>query len=391
MKLLFINESKNIKEDILNYLKSQDIEIDQYPSFTDLNKYDLLLIDTSINNDLIKEAYKIGLPIISIFNNVDKNKYKEVYKNIYKYVNAIIYKNIDEQNNFEQVIKRRTNGHNLSLIDKEKLLFLIKQYSSSINHSTKKKYYYSDLLKDDFAFNKIEVIKDKSVFKYVHKNIFWKCGEFILYNIIARPIIYLINQITYHQKIVNKKALKKCKNKGYFIYGNHTIAMGDAYTPNLLTTKRNYIIVSRETVSIKGIKQIVTMLGAIPVYDKIDEVNDFNNCIKKRIEQHRSITIYPEAHIWPYYTKIRPYKKDSFRYPVDLNAPSFSLTTTYQKRKIGKGIRRVSYISGPFYPNKELSRPEAMQDLRDRIYEEMNRISSSVEQEEKALYIKIEK
>ena len=58
--------------------------------------------------------------------------------------------------------------------------------------------------------------------------------------------------------------------------------------------------------------------------------------------------IYPEAHVWPYYTKIRPFISASFKYPTKLDAPSFSMTTTYQKRKRGKRPKMVVYIDGPF-------------------------------------------
>ena len=82
-----------------------------------------------------------------------------------------------------------------------------------------------------------------------------------------------------------------------------------------------------------------------------------------------SITIYPEAHIWPYYTKIRPFKDVSFKYPVQLNAPAYCFTNTYQSYgKNNDKIKIVTYIDGPFYPNKELPPKQSQKELRDRIY-----------------------
>ena len=75
---------------------------------------------------------------------------------------------------------------------------------------------------------------------------------------------------------------------------------------------------------------IVEMLGAIPVPGNKESMKNFLDAIKKRIENGNSITIYPEAHIWPYYTKIRPFKEVSFKYPVELNVPAFCMTNTYQ-------------------------------------------------------------
>ena len=87
------------------------------------------------------------------------------------------------------------------------------------------------------------------------------------------------------------------------------------------------------------------------------------------MQKKSSITIYPEAHIWPYYTKIRPFKDVSFKYPVQLNVPAFCFTNTYQSYgKNNDKIKIVTYIDGPFYSNKELPQKQSQKELRDRIY-----------------------
>ena len=99
-------------------------------------------------------------------------------------------------------------------------------------------------------------------------------------------------------------------------------------------------------------------------------MKNFLNYIEYRISKNNSITIYPEAHIWPYYTKIRPFKSVSFKYPVKLDKPVFCITNTYQRRKNDK-VQIVSYIDGPFYKDDSLSPKEAQEDLRNRVYEQM--------------------
>lgn len=107
--------------------------------------------------------------------------------------------------------------------------------------------------------------------------------------------------------------------------------------------------------------------------------NNENNKNYKKIEkvindyiEYLSIGIYPEAHIWPYYTKIRPFKSVSFKYPVTLDKPSFCITNTYQSYgKNNDKVKIVSYIDGPFFPNKELTLNQAKQELRDQIYNAM--------------------
>lgn len=344
---------------------------------------------------VLKAAREMEIPLVAEYIKMEgKEEAKQAYRSFYKYIDAIHYQNKEDQEEFEFKVVRRTNGHIFLNDDKDyltKLRNMIIQYGDEACHTNKQKNYYSDEINDDFAINKIKIKKGKKPFKYIHKNIIWRFFEILLYYVIARPIVFLLNKIIFHQRIKNKRVLRRFRHKGYFIYANHTNGMTDAFTPNLLTRKRNYIVVSKETVSIKGIKGIVTMLGAIPIYADLDEVDAFNECIKYRILQKRSITIYPEAHIWPYYTNIRHFKKDSFRYPVELNIPVYVLTNTWQKRHFGKKPKLVSYLSGPLFPNTYLGRNEAMEDLKERVYFEMMKVTRSVRQVKKIEYIQVKK
>ena len=81
--------------------------------------------------------------------------------------------------------------------------------------------------------------------------------------------------------------------------------------------------------------------------------------------------IYPEAHIWPYYTDIRPFKDTSFRYPVQTKVPVFCLTNTYQRRAKSKTPQKMTYIDGPIYPDEALSAKGQKEMLRNAVYETM--------------------
>lgn len=60
----------------------------------------------------------------------------------------------------------------------------------------------------------------------------------------------------------------------------------------------------------------------------------------------------------------------SFKYPVEQNVPVFSLTNTYVKDENKKDkVKIVSYIDGPFFVNKDLTKKEQQRDLRNRVYE----------------------
>lgn len=256
----------------------------------------------------------------------------------------------------------------------------------------KKVIYYHDTHTDDFAGTNINQKKISDKYNYIPKNIFYRTVSWFLYHIIAKPLVFLMVKLIYHQKFINKKAIKESRNKPYVIYANHTNGMLDAYTPNIIRQRKNYILVNPDAVSIKGIGFFVKCMGAIPVPNTRQSVKNYLDSIDYVLHHNNSITIYPEQHIWPYYTKIREFSDHSFRYPVDNNTPVYSLTNVYVKSKLffRKKPRVLSVISGPFYKNDNLSRSDQIKDLRNRVYNSMVEASMKYDQEEYIKYIRID-
>lgn len=233
--------------------------------------------------------------------------------------------------------------------------------------------YYKDELNDEFSTAKIEPKTIDENYKYEHKNIFWRAFGWLVQNVLSAPIKFIYVKIKFKIKYVGKEKLKPYKKQGYFVYGNHTQSFADTFIiTNTIFPKRNFLIVNPENVSMKFLGNIVQMLGAIPIPTKKRAMKNFLESINAKIKKGYSITIFPEAHIWPYYTKIRPFKDVSFKYPIELNTPVFCVTNTYQSYgKNNDKIQIVTYVDGPFFPNEELGIKERKKELRDRVYNAM--------------------
>ena len=233
--------------------------------------------------------------------------------------------------------------------------------------------YYKDPLNDDFAGTEISQKKIDDNFVYVHENKIWRTLGTIFYYGIAFPLMFALVKIKRHVRVKNKAVLKKVRKQGYFLYGNHT-NIYDAFIPHTQVSKfkKTYILANPDAVSIKGVQNIVMMLGVLPTPGSPQSVKNFNAAIEKRIAQKRAIVIYPEAHIWPFYRGLRPFGDISFQYPAKLGAPSIAMVTTYRKPKYKINKKRRPYIditlSEPIYPNPELSVHENMKYLHDSIY-----------------------
>ena len=247
--------------------------------------------------------------------------------------------------------------------------------------------YYSNELEDDFAST--QGIKTKPLpenYKWIHNGILWKLFSGVLYYLIAYPLIKIINRFYYGLKIKNRRVIKKL-HSGCFLYGNHTQHLDPFIAAEVSGWgHRTYFMAGNDTFSISGIKHLVAMLGAMPVAYNVESMKKMVDTVTQRYHEGACIAIYPEAHIWPYYTGIRNFPNASFAYPVGLNAPAVAMVVTYRKRH---GLTRLLfrhpcvtvYCSEPMYPNPALSKKSAKKDLRDRIYHWMKNTA-----EEKNMY-----
>lgn len=253
----------------------------------------------------------------------------------------------------------------------------------------KKTIYYQDALNDDFAGTNIKTQHLDENFKYIHKNFFWQIASFLIYYIVAIPVLFLTAKIALGIKIVNRKALRKVAGKGYFVYGNHTQIM-DAFISQVAISrpKKTFIVANPDAVSIPGIRALVMMLGCLPLPSTIGGTRKFLEAVKYHIEKKHAIVIFPEAHIWPYATMIRPFSSASFRYPATLGAPVVPIVTTYQKRRFFSKPRMVITIGEPLFPDIRLPLKESMDNLRNKTFAFMDEAVSNKDNVEYYRYVK---
>lgn len=231
--------------------------------------------------------------------------------------------------------------------------------------------YYSDPLNDDFAGTDICTKELPDNYSYFPKTVIrrgFACGFYHA----AGPIVWLLQKTVYGEKVVGRGKLKDYRRDGFFLYGNHTRTMGDAYCPGLLAwPKKAYIVAGMDAFSIPGIRRIVEDLGGIPLPSGAKGFKNYSKAIRRHAELCHIVTLYPEAHIWLQYTGIRPFKSSAFHYPAETGKPVFTFTTTWQKRKILPGPRTVVYVDGPFIPDMDLPMDRRKEALRNQAFEAM--------------------
>ncbi|MBQ7445666.1 MAG: 1-acyl-sn-glycerol-3-phosphate acyltransferase [Clostridia bacterium] len=246
--------------------------------------------------------------------------------------------------------------------------------------------FYTDEQNDEFSAAVIKPIKIDKNYRYDRTRGMSAVARFFFYRIVATPLAFIYCKAFLHYRCVSRKVLKPFRKKGFYLYGNHTSNYGDPLMPNLFAFPENvYFIVHPNNVSMPVLGFINRFIGAIPLPDDIDAAKNFSSFISERIDNGDIVAIYPEAHIWPYYTKIRNFSDKSFGYPARSGKPVFCFTNTYQKRFLfGKELSKpkiVTYIDGPFYPDMELTLASRKKDLRDRVFDAMCRRAEKSDKE----------
>ena len=120
-----------------------------------------------------------------------------------------------------------------------------------------------------------------------------------------------------------------------------------------------------------GLRHLVMMLGAIPIPGDVNGLRKFVDAVKKRARDGGCVTVYPEAHIWPYHTGIRPFAATSFAYPAELGLPVAAMTVTYRKRtgplRFNKTPGHTVTVSDPIYAPAGMTVRETQRFYYDRV------------------------
>lgn len=256
----------------------------------------------------------------------------------------------------------------------------------------KKTVYYSDELHEDFAATQgIHAEEIPEDYPYVRRSVLWRVVTFLVFRVIVTPLVFLFCKLLYGVRIRGKSHLRGLK-QGYFLYANHTQHACDAFIPSLVSfPRKSYIVTAADAVSLPGLRHIVQMLGAIPLPPQTARgFANFSDALKTRVGQGSAVCIYPEAHIWPYYTRIRPFGTGSFAYPIRCGVPAVPYTVTYRERRIFKRLHPLItvYVGEPIFPDPDAPERAERRRLRDAVYRFMTETAASVKQPEYIRYVK---
>lgn len=170
-------------------------------------------------------------------------------------------------------------------------------------------------------------------------------------------------------QVIGQEKMRGFSDQGYFIYGNHTQPFGDVVTPLTLASPYHYYaLADQANWGVPVLGKLLVRYGGLPVGRNLRQSAQLIGAIKDVITKQKGIImIYPEAHVWPYYSKIRPFSSTSFHFPVALQTPIFVMTTTYQRPRFGHRPRIIIYVDGPLWPDYSVPKKVAQEKLCQQV------------------------
>lgn len=239
---------------------------------------------------------------------------------------------------------------------------------------------YYDSFTTDFVTSKNQDYQLPADFKWDHPDFSFQLLSRLVYRL-ACGAGSIYNRVYLHERIISR-VQAPITGRGAFLYLNHTQPVGDAFTPMRIAGRgRVSIVAAPANLGIPVIGSLIPLARGLVLPSGVHELAKFTAAMKRRLAAGDLVAIYPEAHVWPYATMIRPFVKGALHYPVAMNRPVYTATSTYQHRGHGERPRKTVYVDGPFWPDKSLRRSQRQEDLADRITAVMKKRAQSSDYE----------
>ncbi len=196
----------------------------------------------------------------------------------------------------------------------------------------------------------------------------------LLYTI-AFPILYIFNKLVFNFKVYGRQNILKVKT-GKITISNHAHIMDCTMIGLINYPYKTYFLSLKSNFKIPVVNIIIRLLNAIPIPDDFKNKRRFFNEVNDLLKSGKTLHIYPEASLWPYYTHLREFKEGAFRFAFDSNVPIIPMVYKFEKPNgIWKFIKKKPlvrlHILEPIYPDLSLSKDEAVSKLKKQAHDVM--------------------
>ncbi|MCI5789148.1 MAG: 1-acyl-sn-glycerol-3-phosphate acyltransferase [Tenericutes bacterium] len=235
------------------------------------------------------------------------------------------------------------------------------------------KYYnFKNLKEDEHVFHMWEPLKFKikDNYKYIPTSFIFNLFSKIALIPIG-IILFIFNKIFFGYKITNRDKL--VKDTGVVSVSNHIHPLDCTFIGLIYYPRSVYYPTIERNFKIPVIRHLIRLLHAFPIpSDKKQKVR-FYEQIDKALKNNKTIQMYPEGSMWPYYDKVRSFKYGAFKMAVKAGVGVQPIKFVFREPD---GIYRLykrkpcieAVILDPIYPDLELGEEKRIEDLREKVY-----------------------
>lgn len=212
-----------------------------------------------------------------------------------------------------------------------------------------------------------QFVPTSKLFHFISNLLYW----------FAFPIVIVFNKLFYNFHIEGFENLKKVTS-GKITVSNHIHPMDCTMNAIANFPHKVYFPTLKSNFQIPVVRHLIRLLHAIPIPDKIDTKIKFFQCLNTLLQNNQTIHFYPEGSLWPYYHKLRTFKDGAFRLAVENQVPIIPMVYQFQEATgIRKYIKKNPFITltvlEPIYPASNLKKAEAIQLLKNQVYDSMKK------------------
>ncbi len=212
-------------------------------------------------------------------------------------------------------------------------------------------------------------------YEYIKKGKIFSFFSSLLYYGIAFPVLAVLDKIVYDLKIEGKENIKNLKS-GAISVSNHVLILDCTMIGLSFGFKKIYFTTREGSFKIPFVRKLIKLLRAIPIPTKMSNKKHFVSELNKALKSGKIIHFYPEKALWPYYDKIRNFKKGAFNFAVRNKVPVVPIVITFRDakgiRKIFKRKKDVTVkILKPIYTDDLKCNKEDIENLKEKVHNEM--------------------
>ena len=175
-------------------------------------------------------------------------------------------------------------------------------------------------------------------YKYVPTNIFFRIISWIVYYIIAVPILSILLKLVYDLKIEGKENIKNLQG-GAITVSNHVLVLDCAMVGLAVCGKKKIFYTTQsESFQIPFVRKLIKLLRAIPIPKGVKNKERMVKEISNLLKDKKFVHFYPEAILYPYCNKIRHFKNGAFDLAIKNDVPVVPIVIKFRQPK---GIRKI--------------------------------------------------